>query len=226
METLNLYQKIQAVSNDVKAVDKNMTVKVTQTSSYKAVSDFDVIIAVKEAEAKHGVLSIPIKQELIKSEIINVPNKSPLFVDIVKMTVRFLNVENPTEFIEIESFGRGFDYGDKGFGKASTYARKYALLNAYKIATGEDPDKNPSSEEIQSDQNVSSPKKNNVTLKKEHFSSPELMKWLYEAEKSYIKNGSRFSLYGIIDLHYNNTDQDKAEIGKYYEQYKINNGLR
>ena len=33
------------------------------------------------------------------------------------------------------------DTAVKGFGKASTYARKYALLNAYKIATGEDPDK-------------------------------------------------------------------------------------
>jgi len=30
------------------------------------------------------------------------------------------------------------------FGKAATYARKYALLNAYKIATGEDPDKDKS----------------------------------------------------------------------------------
>ena len=44
----------------------------------------------------------------------------------------------------MESFGRGLDPGDKGFGKASTYARKYALLNAYKIATGEDPDENKS----------------------------------------------------------------------------------
>ena len=44
------------------------------------------------------------------------------------------------KFIQVESFGKGIDSGDKGFGKASTYARKYALLNAYKIATGEDPD--------------------------------------------------------------------------------------
>ena len=66
--------------------------------------------------------------------------ESITYADIVKMTVRIINLDKPEEYIEVESFGRGLDSGDKGFGKASTYARKYALLNAYKIATGEDPD--------------------------------------------------------------------------------------
>ena len=68
------------------------------------------------------------------------------YADIVKMTVRIINVDKPEETIDVESFGRGLDVGDKGFGKASTYARKYALLNAYKIATGEDPDEQKSEE--------------------------------------------------------------------------------
>ena len=54
--------------------------------------------------------------------------------------VRIIDIDDTSKFIDIESFGKGIDSGDKGFGKASTYARKYALLNAYKIATGEDPD--------------------------------------------------------------------------------------
>ena len=65
-------------------------------------------------------------------------------MDIVKMTLRIINLDNTSEYVDVESFGRGLDPGDKGFGKASTYARKYALLNAYKIATGEDPDENKS----------------------------------------------------------------------------------
>lgn len=63
------------------------------------------------------------------------------------MTLRIINLEKTDEFVDVESFGRGLDPGDKGFGKASTYARKYALLNAYKIATGEDPDENKSKEQ-------------------------------------------------------------------------------
>ena len=68
-------------------------------------------------------------------------------MDIVKMTLKIINLEKTDEFVDVESFGRGLDSGDKGFGKASTYARKYALLNAYKIATGEDPDENRSKEQ-------------------------------------------------------------------------------
>ena len=146
---LNLYQKIQMVSDEIKNIEKKTEVKVTQTSSYKAVADIDVLLAVKKAETKYGLLSIPVKQELVKSEQVLKQDRngytSVTFADIVKMTVRIVNVDNPKDDpIEIESFGRGLDSGDKGFGKATTYARKYALLNAYKIATGEDPDEQAS----------------------------------------------------------------------------------
>jgi len=142
---LNIYEKISLVGQDVKNIEKNLQVG-NVTYGYKAVGDQDVILAVKEAENKHKIVSIPIKQELVNSEVIKTidkDNKEKLtFVDNIKMTLKIVNLENPAEFIEVESFGKGIDSGDKGFGKASTYARKYALLNAYKIATGADPDAN------------------------------------------------------------------------------------
>ena len=58
--------------------------------------------------------------------------------------MRIINVDDPTDCLEVDAYGRGIDTSDKSFGKASTYARKYCLLNAYKIATGEDPDKEAS----------------------------------------------------------------------------------
>ncbi|WP_459187246.1 ERF family protein [Parabacteroides sp. APC149_11_2_Y6] len=151
MSELNLYQRIQAVSNEIKNIEKNMTVG-KGNYAYKAVQDIDVVLEVKKAEAKYGLVSIPIKQELVKSEIIEVVKdgggKSIQYMDIVKMTLRIINLDKTDEFVDVESFGRGLDSGDKGFGKASTYARKYALLNAYKIATGEDPDENKSKEQV------------------------------------------------------------------------------
>lgn len=151
MNELNLYQKIQAVSNKIKNIEKNMTVG-KGNYAYKAVQDIDVTLEVKEAETKFGIVSIPVKQELVKSDIIKIVKdgggESIQYMDIVKMTLRIINLEKTDEFIDVESFGRGLDPGDKGFGKASTYARKYALLNAYKIATGEDPDENKSKEQI------------------------------------------------------------------------------
>lgn len=148
-EKLNLYQKIQAVSNEVRNITKDMTVG-TGNYSYKAVSDLDVTLAVKDAEKKYKIVSIPVKQELINSEVIRIQKKNNeeglTYVDTIKMTVRIIDLEDTSQFIEVESFGKGIDTGDKGFGKASTYARKYALLNAYKIATGEDPDAEKSKE--------------------------------------------------------------------------------
>lgn len=145
-QKMNLYQKIQAVANEVKNISKNMTVG-KGNYSYKAVGDIDVTLKVKEAEKKVGIVSIPIKQELIHHEIIKTSEgdkESIKYSFLIKMTTRINDLEDTDSFIEIESFGHGLDSGDKGFGKASTYARKYALLNAYKIATGEDPDDTPS----------------------------------------------------------------------------------
>lgn len=148
---MNIYQKIQAVSNDIKNIEKNMTVG-KGAYAYKAVQDIDVTLEAKRAETKYGLVSIPVRQELVRSDIVKTMkdngSEGVQYVDIVKMTLRIVNLEDPTEFVEVESFGRGLDPGDKGLGKASTYARKYAILNAYKIATGEDPDTEKSKETV------------------------------------------------------------------------------
>ena len=128
METKNIFQKIQSVANEIKNIEKKLVVGEGK-NAYNAVGDQDVTLAVKEAESKHGIVSVPFKQELVKSEILRVANKGTetiKYVDIVKMTTRIYNIDNPSEYIDIETFGRGLDSGDKGFGKASTYARKYA----------------------------------------------------------------------------------------------------
>lgn len=150
-KAMNIFEKIQAVSNEVRNVEKNLVVG-TGNSAYKAVGDLDVVMKVKEAETKFRIVTIPVRQELVKSEIVRVVGSNGYekltYSDIVKMTVKIVNLDNTSETLEVESFGHGLDAGDKGFGKASTYARKYALLNAYKIATGEDPDANKSEQQV------------------------------------------------------------------------------
>lgn len=145
----NLYERIQAVSIDIMNLEKDKKVGEGK-SAYKAVSDQQVVLAVKQSEQKNGIISIPLRQELLKSEVVRKVKdgyETISYVDIVKMTVKIFLLSDPTQFIEIDSLGRGLDSGDKGLGKASTYARKYALLNAYKIATGEDPDLEKSKDE-------------------------------------------------------------------------------
>lgn len=147
-DKLNLYEKMQAVSMEVMNIEKNLQVGEGK-NTYKAVSDSDVIREVKKAEQKHRLISIPTKVERVDGDVIlSTPDQygkqSKTYVDNIKMTVEIIDLDDTSQRISIESFGKGIDTADKGFGKACTYARKYALLNAYKIFTGEDPDKDAS----------------------------------------------------------------------------------
>ena len=64
----------------------------------------------------------------------------------IETVYRFVNIDNPDEYIDITTYGDGIDPQDKAVGKAMTYSDKYALLKAYKIITGEDPDQFKSEE--------------------------------------------------------------------------------
>lgn len=150
-EKLNVYQRLLAIQNELMYVAKNLSVGVGK-SSYKAVGEADVLKAVKPLEAKYGVYSYPSSRRIVESAVLEneqtdynnnkVIKKS--FFERIETVYRFVNVDNPSEYIEITSYGDGIDTGDKSVGKACTYADKYALLKAYKIITGDDPDQDES----------------------------------------------------------------------------------
>ncbi len=206
IKNLNIYEKIQYISQEIKNIEKNMTVG-TGTYSYKAVSDLDVTLRVKEVENKYRLISIPIKQEITHSEVFKTIKKDGLeaitHCDNIKMTVRLVNIDNVNEFIDVESFGKGIDPGDKGFGKASTYARKYALMNAYKIATGEDPDANKSEETLKE-----------PTISQERIA---VLKYLDANVDSYQKVLKNFNAPSFDEL----SDEQIKTIYKTYKQRKL-----
>ena len=79
--------------------------------SYKAVSDNSVTLQIKKAETKHGVLSIPIKQELVNSEIIKQQKngkESILCIDTIKMTLRIIDLDDTKEFISPQFFSENY----------------------------------------------------------------------------------------------------------------------
>lgn len=146
MSEKNIYQKMAAVTAALKTVGKNLAVG-TGRSSYKAVSERDIIDAVKPAEEHEGIYSYPSARELIESRIIEREGANPIYFTRYKTTYAFVNMDKPEEKIEMVTFSEGIDTGDKGSGKAMTYGDKYALMKAYKISTGEDPDQEASPEE-------------------------------------------------------------------------------
>ena len=153
IKELNIYEKMSFITTEMAVIEKKLQVEMTKTKSYKAVSERDVLDNVKPLEEKYRVYSYPLKREIIDKDTLvketeyngNITRTNTLFMRLSTI-YRFVNMDKPEEFIDIDTYGDGLDTGDKAPGKAMTYADKYALMKAYKISTGDDPDKDASPE--------------------------------------------------------------------------------
>lgn len=143
----NIFARMSKITAEISRVAKNLEVGYGK-SRYKAVGEADVLAAVKPLEAQNGVYSYPVSREIVDSGVLTTTGydgkeKNQMYMRI-KTVYRFLCIDNPDSYIDIESFADGVDSQDKACGKAMTYADKYALMKAYKIITGDDPDQNMS----------------------------------------------------------------------------------
>ena len=148
---MNIFEKMDAITDELGVVKKDLDIKIGNGKSYKAVGERLILDAVKPLEHKYGVYSYPAERKVEANEVLtNEKNyngtvtKSNSTLMRISTVYRFVNVDKPSEYIEVGTFGDGIDTGDKAPGKAMTYADKYALMKAYKIATGDDPDQDPS----------------------------------------------------------------------------------
>lgn len=146
---MNIYQRLAAATAEIQTVTKNLMVETGKGKSYKAVSERDIIDAVKPIEAKYGIYSYPCDREILESHTLENETQYGIkttFFSRIKTTYRFVNIEDPLDYIDTVTFAEGIDSQDKGSGKAMTYSDKYALMKAYKISTGDDPDQTASEE--------------------------------------------------------------------------------
>lgn len=146
---LNIYEKMSAIVNELGTVAKNLSVDLGKGKAYKAVQEKDVLDAVKPLEEKYRVYSYPKERKVIDNSILEKDTSYGVSKNLymrIETTYEFVNLDKPEEKVTMVSYGDGIDSGDKAPGKAMTYSDKYSLLKAYKIATGDDPDKEASPE--------------------------------------------------------------------------------
>ena len=175
----NIYKKMSAITAELTAVAKNLNVGIGK-SAYKAVGEADVLAAVKPLEEKHGVYSYPYSRKIVEADLVTttseyqgkVTEKTNRYLRI-ETVYRFVNIDNPDEYIDITTYGDGIDPQDKAVGKAMTYSDKYALLKAYKIITGEDPDQFKS-EEGKTERKLTNREKVIITAKERGIDVKEL----------------------------------------------------
>lgn len=102
----------------------------TVNGQYRFVSHDAVTSKLHPFLVKHGICIIPDVHTMTQEG-----NRT-----IVNLMIHFINVDEPKDRFSISHYGYGVDTGDKGPGKAVSYAFKYAMLKTFCLETGDDPD--------------------------------------------------------------------------------------
>lgn len=131
--SLNLHQRILAIMAEVDYIQKDPKKGGQQ---YSTVPHDKVTAKLHPMFVKHGILAIP---SIVEYE--QEGNRTR-----VKMETQFVNADDPSQVIKICSLGYGVDSSDKGPGKATSYAFKYALLKLFCLETGDDPEHDQTTE--------------------------------------------------------------------------------
>lgn len=152
---MDLYQKINAIMKDVKTLKKDGNIAFGKTQ-YSYLSESKTTQIFHELFATHGLALLPIssKSNITRYETIKTTeykgekkeDKKVEYLTESEFTYRLVNTDNPLEYIDIQTSGQGLDTGDKGGGKASSYAYKYLLWRTFAIPSNDDPDKISSDE--------------------------------------------------------------------------------
>mgnify|MGYP003648657328 CR=1 FL=1 len=136
----NLAQAIIKVMQDVKGIEKGMTVG-SGSYSYKGVSDKDVKTIIGGSMAKHGLCILPIDvdakttiERWVEEYQGNKKQKQLIFSEV---TTKYLLLHESGESQEVCGYGHGTDAMDKAAGKATTYSLKYLLLYLFLTPTGD-----------------------------------------------------------------------------------------
>jgi hypothetical protein len=133
--TLNIYQKINAVQKEIGYVQKDRNVS-TGGGSYKAVSHDAVTAMLRPHLVKHGIVVTTTLADECHFDQREEGSKQRLFR--ATFTVCFTNIDKPEDRMFITLPAHAMDNADKSCGKAISYATKYALLKVFALETGED----------------------------------------------------------------------------------------
>jgi len=129
---LNLIQKLIEVRKAVPYLKKD-----NAGFQFKFVSSSQTLAALKGAMDEQGVLLVPSVTETKVSDHTTKKGNHEYFT-ILTMVFKWIDADNPTDFLESPWVGQGLDDAEKGVGKALTYAEKYFLLKFFNIPTDKD----------------------------------------------------------------------------------------
>jgi len=138
--SLNIYQRIHKVMEEVWYVKK----REKQDGFYPTLEHDDVTNKLRPSMVRHGIVTIP---EKIDDNYITLTKEKfdrnsgdkyeqlEHFVDL-KYYVRFVNIDNPQDYVVGVGSGHGIDAAGNATGKAISYAFKYILSKLFFLESG------------------------------------------------------------------------------------------
>ena len=139
---MNLYQKLVEVRKAAPYLQK-----ANQGHQFKYVSSSQVLGTLRKRMDELGVLLIPKVVSHTLHDKYRLPpqerndgQRDYAKEHITELVLEFtwVNAEKPEEQIVCPWYGQGVDSGEKGVGKALTYAEKYFMLKFFNVATDKD----------------------------------------------------------------------------------------
>jgi hypothetical protein len=132
---LTLRQKLALVRRRLGYIQKR---GLNEVHSYRYVTAADIAGAVGDILAELGVVVLPRLESISHEPARNGRSEAEHLARVV-MAYTFTDVDTAEE-ITVKVAGEGLDAGDKAPYKAMTGALKYALLQSFLLATGDDPE--------------------------------------------------------------------------------------
>lgn len=129
---MNIYQKLIEVRKSVPYLKQD-----NKGYQFSYVSSSQALANVRNKMDEMQLLLVPSVKGNSVSEHATKNGGHEYFTQ-VEMIFTWINAENPEETICCDWIGQGLDSGEKGVGKALTYAEKYFMLKFFNIPTDKD----------------------------------------------------------------------------------------
>ena len=137
---MNIYQRLNEVRKSVDYLEKDKLVG----GKYWAVTHDSVTSAVRNSLISQGIIIVP---ALLSSQTVNTLMTTGKGIPYIryeaKYSIAFVNMDEPTERVEVIVESHAMDEGDKAPGKAISYATKYAMLKLFSIESGDHEEDRP-----------------------------------------------------------------------------------
>lgn len=146
----NIYRRLLWVQANTPRLAKDLDVQVGQNRSYKGISHDSVSAAVRPLLVRAGIAMTMtvLRHHHEFRQVATQRGEYAAHWHELDCEFEFVNVHDPSDRIKVMGSGTGLDTQDKGYGKAASYARKYALLAATMAETGDDPERGEQVDDI------------------------------------------------------------------------------